>query len=101
VPAEPSSSIPAALDQLAHADPLRPADTPGLLVSLATIHDPRRACGRRHPLVAILAMAAAGVLAGARSMAAIAEWAADAERHEAPWNRAEVRDLCPDVVAAA
>jgi hypothetical protein len=40
-------------------------------------------------------------LAGARSIAAIAEWAADAERHEAPWNRAEVRDLCPDVVAAA
>jgi predicted transposase YbfD/YdcC len=78
VPADPSSSIPAALAQLAHADPLRPADTPGLLVSLATIHDPRRACGRRHPLVAILAMAAAGVLAGARSMAAIAEWAADA-----------------------
>ena len=36
--------------------------------------DPR---GRRHPLVAILAIAAA-VLAGARSMAAIAEWAADA-----------------------
>ena len=30
------------------------------------------------PLVAILAMAAAAVLAGARSMAAIAEWAADA-----------------------
>jgi putative transposase len=28
-------------------------------------------------------------------------WAADAERHEAPWNRVEVRDLCPDVVAAA
>ena len=78
VPADPSSSIPAALAQLAHADALRPADTPGLLAYLATIHDPRRACGRRHPLVAILAMAAAGVLAGARSMTAIAEWAADA-----------------------
>jgi hypothetical protein len=57
VPADPSSSIPAAWAQL--ADALRPADTPGLLVYLATIHDPRRACGRRHPLVAILAMAAA------------------------------------------
>jgi predicted transposase YbfD/YdcC len=78
VPADPSSSIPAALAQLAHADALRPADTPGLLAYLATIHDPRRACGRRHPLVAILAMAAAAVLAGARSMTAIAEWAADA-----------------------
>jgi predicted transposase YbfD/YdcC len=78
VPADPSSSIPAALAQLAHADALRPADTPGLLAYLATIHDPRRPCGPRHPLVAILAMAAAAVLAGARSMTAIAEWAADA-----------------------
>jgi hypothetical protein len=77
VPAEPSSSIPAALTQLAHADPLRPVDAPGLLAYLATVHDPRRASGRRHPLVAILAMAAAAVLAGARSMTAIAEWAAD------------------------
>jgi predicted transposase YbfD/YdcC len=78
VPADPSSSIPAALAQLAHADPLRPAEPPPLLAYLARVHDPRRACGRRHPLVAILAMAAAAVLTGARSMAAIAEWAADA-----------------------
>ena len=77
MPAEPSSSIPAALTQLAHADPLRPVDAPGLLAYLATVHDPRRASGRRHPLVAILAMAAAAVLTGARSMTAIAEWAAD------------------------
>jgi predicted transposase YbfD/YdcC len=77
VPADPSSSIPAALTQLAHADPLRPVDAPSLLAYLATVHDPRRASGRRHPLVAILAMAAAAVLAGAWSMTAIAEWAAD------------------------
>jgi hypothetical protein len=31
VPANPSSSIPAALAHLAHADPLRPADAPHLL----------------------------------------------------------------------
>ena len=78
MPAELSSSIPPALAQLAHADLLRPADTPQLLACLATIHDPRRACGRRHPLPAILAMAAAAVLTGARSVTAIAEWAADA-----------------------
>jgi predicted transposase YbfD/YdcC len=78
VPADPSCSIPAALAQLAQADQLRPAEPPHLLAYLAAVHDPRRACGRRHPLVAILAMAAAAVLTGARSMAAIAEWAADA-----------------------
>jgi hypothetical protein len=44
---------------------------------LAAVPDPRAARGRRHPLVAILAMAAAAVLTGARSFAAIAEWAAD------------------------
>jgi hypothetical protein len=77
VPTDPASSIPAALTQLAHADLLRPTEAPQLLAYLATIHDPRRGRGRRHPLVAILAMAAAAVLIGARSMIAIAEWAAD------------------------
>jgi hypothetical protein len=78
VPADPSSSIPSVLTQLAHADPLRPVEAPHLLAYLATIGDPRRPSGRRHPLVAILAMAAAAVLTGARSMTAIAEWAQDA-----------------------
>jgi predicted transposase YbfD/YdcC len=77
VPADPSSSIPSALTQLAHADPLGPAEGPHLLTYLATIGDPRKPRGRRHPLVAILAMAAAAVLTGARSITAIAEWAAD------------------------
>jgi predicted transposase YbfD/YdcC len=79
VPAELSSPTPAALTQLTHADPcrLQQAEAPRLLAYLATIPDPRAASGRRHPLVAILAMAAAAVLAGARSIAAIAEWAAD------------------------
>jgi predicted transposase YbfD/YdcC len=77
VPADPSPSIPSTLTQLAHADPLGPAEAPGLLTYLATIGDPRAPKGRRHPLVAILAMAAAAVLTGARSITAIAEWAAD------------------------
>jgi signal transduction histidine kinase len=49
-----------------------------LLTYLAAVPDPRAARGRRHPLVAILGPAAAAVLAGARSIAAIAEWAAEA-----------------------
>jgi predicted transposase YbfD/YdcC len=80
VPADPSSSIPPGLTVLAHADPLRPAETPHLLAYLATVNDPRTRAGRRHPLVAILAIAAAAVLTGARSFAAIAEWAADADQ---------------------
>src|SRR5512132_3896695 len=58
--------------------PLQHAETPSLLAYLATIPDPRTLRGRRHPLIAILAMAAAAVLGGARSVTAIAEWAADA-----------------------
>jgi predicted transposase YbfD/YdcC len=80
VPADSSSPIPAALIDLAHTDPVQPqdADAPHLLTYLAAVPDPRAARGRRHPLVAILGVAAAAVMAGARSIAAIAEWAADA-----------------------
>jgi DDE_Tnp_1-associated/Transposase DDE domain len=80
VPAEPSSPIPAGLAHLTHADPppLQDADAPHLLAYLAAVPDPRAARGRRYRLVAILGLAAAAVLAGARSIAAIAEWAADA-----------------------
>jgi hypothetical protein len=77
VPADPSSSILSGLTQLRDAGPLRPAETPDLLVYLATVNDPRTRAGRRHPLVTILAIAAAAVLTGARSIAAIAEWAVD------------------------
>ena len=80
MPADPSSPIPAALAPLPQTDPCQLQDTDAihLLAYLAAVPDPRAARGRRHPLVAILAMAAAAVLAGARSIAAIAEWAADA-----------------------
>ena len=78
MPADLSSPIPSGLTVLGHADPFRPAETPHLLAYLATVTDPRTRTGRRHPLVAILVLAAAAVLAGARSIAAIAEWAADA-----------------------
>jgi predicted transposase YbfD/YdcC len=78
VPAPSSSSIPAAFTQLDGAEGLGDADVPHLLAYLAAIRDPRAPSGRRHPLITILAMAAAAVLTGARSFAAIAEWAADA-----------------------
>jgi len=119
VPADSSSSIPSALTQLSHADPLQPTEAPDLLGYLATIHDPRSLRGRRHPLVAILAMTAAAVLTGARSLAAIAEWAADAPqpvraalgaRRDAPdfWSvpaeatiRRTLARLDPEALAAA
>jgi len=86
VPATPSSPIPAALTHLTHSDPreFQDSDAPHLLAYLAGVLDPRAARGHRHPLVAILAMAAAAVLAGARSLAAIAEWAAEAPRPSGP-----------------
>ena len=42
------------------------------------IPDPRDRRGRRHPLASVLAVSAAAVAAGARSVTAIAEWATDA-----------------------
>ena len=44
-----------------------PGDVPGLLEVLAQVRDPRRFRGRRYRLVFVLAVAAACVLAGARS----------------------------------
>lgn len=46
----------------------------GLLTAFATVPDPRSAHGRRHPLPAILALATAAMLSGARSLYAIAQW---------------------------
>ncbi|MFD8384982.1 ISAs1 family transposase [Streptomyces sp. NPDC059679] len=78
MPACSSSPIPGALGQLADAETASPSELPGLLTCLAAVPDPRRRKGRRHPLAFVLAVAACAVLAGAKSLAAIAEWAADA-----------------------
>ncbi len=48
-----------------------------LLELLAGVSDGRAGQGRDHPVTAVLALAAAAVVAGSRSFAAIAGWAAD------------------------
>jgi len=48
-----------------------------LVAVLAQVPDPRGRRGRRHPLPGLLAVAVCSVLGGARSFAAIAQWAAD------------------------
>lgn len=45
-----------------------------LLAAFAEVPDPRRRRGRRHPLAAVLALATAAMLSGARSLYAIAQW---------------------------
>lgn len=49
-----------------------------LLVALGTVVDPRKPRGIRHTLVSVLAVAAAAVVAGARSYLAAGQWAAHA-----------------------
>jgi predicted transposase YbfD/YdcC len=75
VPAVVSSSITAVLDRLG---PLTLQQTADLRGYVRQVTDPRDARGVRHSLAAMLAMAAVAVAAGARSIAAIWEWAADA-----------------------
>jgi hypothetical protein len=50
----------------------------GLLEALAQVPDPRDPRGMRYDLVPVLAVAVCATLAGARSFAAIAEWAVGA-----------------------
>jgi hypothetical protein len=55
---------------------LTAAQTRSLPKVFADVRDPRRANGRRHPLPAVLSIAAAAVLCGMRGNKAIAHWAA-------------------------
>jgi predicted transposase YbfD/YdcC len=96
VPACSSSPIPAAAQRLAPPAALAPDQYHDLLGYLAQIADPRHRRGRRHPLVSVLGVAVCAVLAGARSLAAIGEWASDAPgqvlaalgTHRDPWTGA-------------
>jgi predicted transposase YbfD/YdcC len=78
VPACSSSPIAAVAHRLAAPAVLAPDQCRSLLDHLAHMADPRHRRGRRHALGTVLAVAVAAVLAGARSLAAIGEWAADA-----------------------
>jgi predicted transposase YbfD/YdcC len=78
VPAPSSSPIPAAAQRLDAPAALAPEQYRDLLDYLAQITDPRHRRGRRHALTVVLAVAVAAVLTGARSLAAIGEWASDA-----------------------
>jgi hypothetical protein len=55
-----------------------PEHYPQLLHYLAGVPGPRGRRGRRYPLCALLAVTVCAALAGARSLVAIGEWAADA-----------------------
>jgi DDE_Tnp_1-associated len=78
VPAPSSSPIPAAAQRLDPSAALAPEQARDLLGYLAEIADPRHRRGRRHALTVVLAVAVVAVLTGARSLAAIGEWASDA-----------------------
>lgn len=53
----------------------------GLVDRLGMLIDPRGRRGRRHSLVAVLVVACSAVVAGARSFAAIGQWAGSAPQH--------------------
>jgi predicted transposase YbfD/YdcC len=57
------------------AEELSTAQSIRLLQALSTVPDPRRRRGRRYSLQSILLIAVSAVLAGARSYAAVADWA--------------------------
>lgn len=78
MPAAASSLIRPVLAQPSAVASLHPVECPDLLQRLAQVPDPRDRRGLRHPLAGVLALATAAVLTGARSLAAITEWAADA-----------------------
>ncbi|MET8249398.1 ISAs1 family transposase [Streptomyces sp. NPDC005202] len=71
--------MPTVLDQLARTSAPAPLpDAVRLSGFLDLVPDPRGVRGRRYPLPALVAAAAASVLAGARSLTAITEWITDA-----------------------
>ena len=75
----PLSVLPAAADLPDRPDGLSQAETITLIAALKSVPDPRKPRGRRHSLQAILLLALTGVMAGARSWTALAQWARDGQ----------------------
>ena len=82
MPAPAVSPIVAALDhpEVTLAQDTAPVAALSLVEALAQIPDPRKARGIRHGVVAIVLLGACAVLTGARSFAAIGEYAHDTGR---------------------
>ena len=78
MPAVSSSPITVLSRQLAPLGEVTPQARGGLLEVLESVPDPRKKRGVRHRFSAILFVSVCAVVSGARSFAAIAEWAADA-----------------------
>ena len=71
----PLSVLAAAADLPERPDGLSEVETITLIAALRSVPDPRNARGRRYSLQAILMLALTGVMAGARSWTALAQWA--------------------------
>jgi len=109
------SSIVAALDhpEVALDPDTAPVVALSLVEAFAQIPDPRKARGIRHGVLAIVLLGACAVLTGARSFAAIGEYAHDIGRTildrlgvgvvvpHASTIRRVLQDLDPDAVEAA
>jgi predicted transposase YbfD/YdcC len=65
------------------AQPAAPDRVAGLIEVLAGVPDPRRRRGVRHQLAVVLALGVCAVVAGARSYAAIGQWAGDLSAQQA------------------
>lgn len=78
MPAVSSSPIAALSRHLAPLGEVGPQEQGGLLEVLESVPDPRKKRGVRHRFSAILFVSVCAVVSGARSFAAIAEWAGDA-----------------------
>jgi predicted transposase YbfD/YdcC len=100
-----SAVLRAATDAELPAGQLSTTESITLVQALGAVPDPRHRRGRRHSLQSVLLLALGAVLAGARSYAAIADWAAVADHAVAvcgpPPHASTIRRLLSRLDAAA